>query len=107
MPAHIERDIRSHQTPRGLAKAELPRAVASDLVVRRLLCATAASTAARYAEQQRRGGQRAPRTELAAQLRGRAAAARLQLGPALEAGLEAVAAVQVAQHLGVKASCKL
>eukprot|EP00964_Phaeocystis_antarctica_P089670 scaffold57267_cov71-Phaeocystis_antarctica.AAC.1 len=79
----------------------LVRASASDLVVRRLLCATAASAAARYAEQQRGGGQRAPRAELAAQLCGRAAAAGLQLGPALEARLEAVAAVQVAQHLVV------
>ena len=71
----------------------------SDLVVGRLLRATPASAAARYAEQERGGGQRAAGAQLAAQLGGRAAAAGLQLLPALEARLEAVAAVQVAQHL--------
>ena len=70
-------------------------------MVGRLLRATPASAAARYAEQERGGGQRAPGAQLAAQLSGRAAAAGLQLLPALEARLEAVAAVQVAQHLVV------
>ena len=104
-PRDVRRDTRSrYDLARAPARAEsrphAPRIDGvSDLVVGRLLRATPASAAARYAEQERGGGQRAAGAQLAAQLGGRAAAAGLQLLPALKARLEAVAAVQVAQHL--------